>query len=208
MFALLVTSCQQVWDKLLTTCSKLVTTNQEQAVRTQLVDNLWTDLLQLVCRLVTTCAFLRVYNHASAVSIYTYEFPLYKNERVNQLEIQNESRPIVYNYFRFYSKSIVERLSEAEQESHLSNQKLRVSASSNTFDRTCVRLIAYRYFERWSVNHKSKDFSKQLNKQKFDVSSEDPSWSNFPLYHLGVEYNENSMARAFCAKQCLVLKHR
>ena len=44
-----------------TTCSKLVTTNQEQAVRTQLVNNLWTDLLQLVCRLVTTCAFLRVY---------------------------------------------------------------------------------------------------------------------------------------------------
>ena len=31
-------------------------------MRTQLVDNLWTDLLQLVCRLVTTCAFLRVYS--------------------------------------------------------------------------------------------------------------------------------------------------
>ena len=46
---------------------------------------------------------------------------------VNQLEVQNESRPIVYDYFRFYSKSIVERLSEAEQESHLSSQKLRVS---------------------------------------------------------------------------------
>ena len=30
-------------------------------MRTQLVDNLWTDLLQLVCRVVTTCAFLRVY---------------------------------------------------------------------------------------------------------------------------------------------------
>ena len=42
---------------MLTTCSKLVTTNSEQAVRAQLVDNLWTDLLQLVCRLVTTCAF-------------------------------------------------------------------------------------------------------------------------------------------------------
>ena len=31
-------------------------------MRTQLVDNLLTDLLQFVCRLVTTCAFLRVYN--------------------------------------------------------------------------------------------------------------------------------------------------
>ena len=30
-------------------------------MRTQLVDNLFGDLLQLVCRLVTTCAFLRVY---------------------------------------------------------------------------------------------------------------------------------------------------
>ena len=122
MFARLVTSCQQVWNKLLTTCNNLVdivrlvtrlfqqgcynhdiykpvlstcnilviswlyqlvrTTLLQviksllqvvnnlfqtcynklgQAVRTQLVDNLWTDLLQLVCRLVTTCVFLRVY---------------------------------------------------------------------------------------------------------------------------------------------------
>ena len=65
--------------------------------------------------------------HTSSVSIYTYEFPLYNDERVNQLEVQNESRPIVYNYFKLYSKSIVERLFEAEQESHLSSQKLRVS---------------------------------------------------------------------------------
>ena len=35
-------------------------------MRTQLVDNLWTDLLQLVCRLVTTCVFLRVYNPSFA----------------------------------------------------------------------------------------------------------------------------------------------
>ena len=37
----------------LTACSKLVTTNYEQAVRTQLVDNLGTDLKQLklqVCK--------------------------------------------------------------------------------------------------------------------------------------------------------------
>ena len=59
--------------------------------------------------------------------LYIYEFPLYNNERVNQLEVQNESSPIVYNYLKFYSKSSLERLSEAEQESHLSGQKLRVS---------------------------------------------------------------------------------
>ena len=41
--------------KLLTACFKLVTTNWEQAVRTQLVDSLFADLYQLVCRLVTTC---------------------------------------------------------------------------------------------------------------------------------------------------------
>jgi hypothetical protein len=131
VFALLVPSCQQVWNKLLTICNNLVdiirlvtrlfqqvryshhitillqphvinlvtfllyhdcirlvrTTllqvwsliipssslqvvnslcqtcynNWEQAVRTQLVDSLWTDLWQLVCRPVTTCAFLRMY---------------------------------------------------------------------------------------------------------------------------------------------------
>ena len=44
--------------RLLTTCSKLVD-NLEQAVRTQLVDGLFADLLQVV-------RFLRVYIHASA----------------------------------------------------------------------------------------------------------------------------------------------
>ena len=79
------------------------------------------------------------YKHASAVSIYTYEFPLYNDERGNQLEVQNELRfkPIVYNYFRLLSKSIVGRLSEAKQESHLSNQKLRVSEHKHIWRDMC-----------------------------------------------------------------------
>ena len=62
---------QSCWNNLVTGRSdspfKLVTirqqigTNLEQAVRTHLVNNLWTDLLQLVCRSVASCAFLRVY---------------------------------------------------------------------------------------------------------------------------------------------------
>ena len=97
VFARLVTTCQQVWNKLLTTGNNLVdivrlvtklfqqgcynhdTTILLQPCVVNLVpnllqqtrnkqsehnffDNLWTDLLLLVCRLVTTCAFLRVYN--------------------------------------------------------------------------------------------------------------------------------------------------
>ena len=46
IFVKLVTSCQQVWNNLLTTL--------EQAVRTDLVDGLSSDLLQVV-------RFLRVY---------------------------------------------------------------------------------------------------------------------------------------------------
>ena len=52
IFVKLVTSCQQVWNNLLTTL--------EQAVRTHLVDGLSADLLQVV-------RFLRV---------YTTSFPL------------------------------------------------------------------------------------------------------------------------------------
>ena len=54
-------SLLQVVYKLFTTCFKLVTTGTEQAVRTQLVDNLSTNLLQVVCTLATTPVFLRVY---------------------------------------------------------------------------------------------------------------------------------------------------
>ena len=88
VFARLVTSCQQVWNKLLTTCNNLVDIvrlvtrlfqqgclNHDITILLQpCVVNLVTfllyhdcirlvrtTLLQLVCRLVTTCAFLRVY---------------------------------------------------------------------------------------------------------------------------------------------------
>ena len=50
IFVKLVTSCQQVWNNLLTTL--------EQAVRTHLVDGLSADLLQVV-------RFLRVYTPSS-----------------------------------------------------------------------------------------------------------------------------------------------
>ena len=48
--------------QLLPTCSKLVTTNQEQGVRTQLVNNLLTDLLHATCLQACNnlCVFTRV----------------------------------------------------------------------------------------------------------------------------------------------------
>ena len=70
----LVTSCCIITVSDVTTCnrsdnainllqvvSNLFLTCCNKSGTSSVVDNLWTDLLQLVCRLVTTCAFLRVY---------------------------------------------------------------------------------------------------------------------------------------------------
>jgi hypothetical protein len=52
-------SFHQSCSKLLTACSKLLSTtgNKLCGVRTQLTNGIWTNLLHLVCRSVATCAF-------------------------------------------------------------------------------------------------------------------------------------------------------
>jgi hypothetical protein len=50
--------------------------NWEQAVRTQLVDSLWTDLWQLVCRPGTTCAIFnlcRLHNNVWIIWLQSFE---------------------------------------------------------------------------------------------------------------------------------------